>query len=126
MKYMIEILINNILGQAKYYLEAAGEFYPFGAVINKDDSLSPLGFYPGEEYPASKTLIIGLEKAIKEGLEKNEYKAAAIGIDVLINSGNEKKDAIQIHLYSEAVIELRIFYYYKKEGEYIFEAAIQE
>jgi len=56
-----ERLINNVLEQAKYFLEDADEFYPFGASITKNE-LRPMSAYDGNEYPKSVDLIRHVRK----------------------------------------------------------------
>jgi hypothetical protein len=121
----VELLANNILSQAKYYLTDAGEFYPFGAAGDQNNSIRPIGIYWGEENPKSSEVLLKLEKAIKEGVQKKLYYLGAIGIDVYINIAKnnvvEKKSAIQINIYSSDSSVTKYFLYTKTDSDYLFE-----
>ena len=47
------LLVDSILQQAKYFLEQAGEFYPFASIIDKENNLRPVSLHSEEEYPDS-------------------------------------------------------------------------
>jgi hypothetical protein len=96
----IDNLKNAIIDQAKYFLDHAGEFYPFGGVINNKDEIVPLAAATGDEHPQSQEVIDLLEKAIIEKLKNGEAKIAGICIDVTYKPRGEnyKKSAIQIKM----------------------------
>ena len=56
-------LKKNILDRARYYLEEANEFFPFGAAIGKNGDIRPIGIYFGEDYPDAIDVLKKLEKA---------------------------------------------------------------
>jgi hypothetical protein len=116
-------ILKNILQQAKYYLEAADEFFPFGAVLDEGSTLHPLGVYSEDEQPDSTMLLNQLESAIVTGIEKEVYKAGGIGIDVYlkVNDFSEKKTAIKIKLFSMQASATHYFYYFKTKDGYSFE-----
>jgi hypothetical protein len=111
-------LINNILAQAKYYLDNADEFYPFGAVIDNTNQLKPLSVFFGDDNPDSQSVFNQLEKVIKEGIIGHTYNAGAIGMDVYLNINedgrSEKKTAIQINYYLTD-FQSTIYYLYNKQ-----------
>lgn len=115
-------LTNNIIAQAKLYLEDADEFYPFGTVIDKGHNIKPVSYYGGKEYPDSTELLEKLEEVIKAGIANSDYLVAAIGVDVFVTVNSEKKTALQIRFYSSGSALILYFIYYKKDGEYFFEA----
>jgi len=121
-----ELLKNNILAQTKYYLEDANEFFPFGAVIDKNDRLKPISIYSEKDIPDSQVLHDQLKVALKKGLKNGDYLIAAIAIDVYINNSlnNEisKRTGVQITFhYSNANESASIYLYHKNEDGYSFE-----
>lgn len=124
-KEAIKALTDSILSQAAFFLNEADEFYPFGAVIDKNQKIKPVGIYFGEEFPDSTEVLNRLEAAIKEGLIKNDYLSAAIGVDIYINTktekGIEKKTALELRLYNNNSYSSSYFLYFKKDGKYILE-----
>jgi hypothetical protein len=60
----LEDLRDIILNLAKYFLSNAGEFYPFGAVINKKDEIVPLGVQLENDHPKPHEVIEVLERVI--------------------------------------------------------------
>ncbi len=116
-------MIQNILDQAKFFLESADEFFPFGCNIDQNNMLHPFSVYFETDRPDSMDVINESEKAIKFNLKENKYKLAAIGIDVNITNEEtlQKISAIQIRTYTLNSMEAIYFKYQKKEKEYFFE-----
>ncbi|PWV56222.1 hypothetical protein [Chitinophaga sp. S165] len=96
----IDSLRKLIIDQATAFLKEAGEFYPFGAAMDKNDELRPIGIYWGEEHPDSKEMIDRLSEALWNGIVRGDYKMAAMGIDVYISddSSNGKTSAVEIRV----------------------------
>ena len=123
-KEKINLLINNVLSQAKYYLDEADEFYPFGAAIDNNNSVRPIGIFFDEDHPESLQVFTKLQEAIKQKISIGEYEFAAIGMDVYINSDNNSKgkiSAIQINTYSKNSTDTTYFKYEKSDSGYVFE-----
>lgn len=120
-KEKMQVVIDNILLQAKLYLADADEFYPFGTVIDNEHNIKPVSYYGGEEFPDSTELLEKLEEVIKAGIAKSDYLVAAIGVDVFLTVNSEKKTALQIRFYSSDSALKLYFIYYKKDGKYFFE-----
>jgi hypothetical protein len=118
---IMEILIQNILGQAKLFLESADEFYPFGCNMDQNKELHPMSVYYDNDYPKSIDVINALEKTIKIGLENKKTKFAAIGIDINIEYLLKKTPAIEIRIYTLTVTDKKIYKYFKMGNEYLFE-----
>ena len=99
-------LLDSLIGQAKYFLEEAGEFYPYGSVLDVDMQVRPVGFYSENEYPESNEVLKQLETAIKDGLKNGKYLLAMIGVDVMIPAPargiTEKRSALQIRIYRDS------------------------
>jgi hypothetical protein len=94
-----EILMNDLLPIGVDFLKKYGEFYPYGAVLSKDDTIELLGFYEGNEFPPSKDIIDGLIETCKQLAENGEIKASGIAwnTSVTSNDGSET-DSIIISL----------------------------
>ncbi len=119
------ILKKNIVEQTKYYLENTGEFYPFGAIIDKTEILRPIGVYFGKENPDSIEVLNHLEEGIKKGISNGDYLLGAIGMDVLIpvktDMGSvEKKDALEIIIYDQKGDMDKYYFLYFLDGAYEF------
>lgn len=114
---MIEKLVDLIKQQAKIFLLDAGEFYAFGTAISNSDQIIPLAVYVANEpdKPESAPLIELLSAHIYQGIANNEYKAAAIGIDVIIKEHGERFDAIQIQIFDRAGSSFQIVKYILSE-----------
>jgi hypothetical protein len=117
--------VENVLDQAKYFLDNSDEFYPFGSILTNDGEIRPLGAFTGDDFPGSEELINVLEKSIKEGVQNHRYIGGGIAIDVFLTSGiKERINGIEIRLYNEELLEKCYFRYEKKGGEYfLFEYA---
>jgi hypothetical protein len=116
-----ELLIDNVLFQAKTFLADAGEFFPFGSVIDRDGNLKPVGIYFGDDHPQSTEVLERIEQAIIDGLKKHDYRIAAIGLDVAINTRIntvlERKDAVEIRIYELDTPQHKKFYYTYEKNE---------
>src|SRR5687768_16461934 len=97
-------LIDSILQQAKYFLEQAGEFYPFGSIIDNENRIRPVSLYSQDEYPDSGKILMDLENVLINGIHVNRILLAAIGADAYIkgdtNTNNAQQSALEIRLYS--------------------------
>jgi hypothetical protein len=116
-----ERLKENVILQARYFLENADEFYPFGAAIDKNYELKPIGIYFGEEYPSCVDVFNRLENALKDGIKKNHYLLAAIGMDVYITVDKKKQTALEIIVYNEDTVKKYHYIYSKSGDKYIFQ-----
>ena len=94
----IEKLIEVSKVQAEAFLLNAGEFYPFGNYINKEDKIKPALIYLENDMPQSQEVIEVLEKLFESELT-DDYKWAALAVDVLLTENDEKADALQIRFF---------------------------
>ncbi|HEY0611782.1 MAG TPA: hypothetical protein VGD35_19050 [Chitinophaga sp.] len=95
----VKSIRENIILQAENFLNEAGEFYPFGAVIDTKGDLKPVGIYFGEEHPDAGEVIDRLGVALYEGLERGDYKIVGMGIDIYLpGRGEKKRSAIEIRI----------------------------
>lgn len=110
-----------IINQAKHFLENAGEFYPFGGVINDTDEIVPLAATPDPEndYPQPQEIIDLLEKAIIDKLKTGKAKAAGVCIDVIYRprGAEHKKSAIQVKMLQSDGKSIDYYLPYKKYRE---------
>jgi hypothetical protein len=109
-----EILLKVIKQQAEIFLLDAGEFFPFGTCINKENKIIPTAAYLEDEddRPESQPLIEMLEGSLKRGLNNGEYIIGAVAFDILLTENGEKHDAIAIRIYETDAFRERIFKYY--------------
>jgi hypothetical protein len=117
-----EILINVIKQQAEMFLLDAGEFFPFGALINKENKIIPTAAYLEDENdgPQSQPLIEMLEESLKRGLANGDYIIGAVAFDILFTENDEKYDAIAIRIYETDAFSERVFKYYIHENHVEF------
>jgi hypothetical protein len=130
------LLMNNLdkilefsLEQGKFYLEKAGEFYPFGSILKNNGELVPLGIDIGEEYPDSLKIIEILEENILQRIDNNEILAGAIGTDVYIKSRktNDTISAIEVRAIDSQRKSSNIYLPYAKvNNELFFQEPIKE
>jgi hypothetical protein len=97
---LVKELRENITLQARHFLNEAREFYPFGAVINVNYLVKPVGIYFGQEHPESNDVINKLGSALYEGLQKGDYKIVGMGIDIYLPKTDDKE--------TQSAIEIRI------------------
>jgi hypothetical protein len=125
----IELLKKNIIDQARFYLENADEFYPFGASIDNKDNLRPVSFYIEEENPSTFEVLKKLETSLKARIENRESQYAALGLNVYINTNTSdekaKKNALEVRFFSKEINPKKFYYfYYKNKGNYFFEESL--
>ncbi|WP_426670939.1 hypothetical protein ACPPVU_06840 [Mucilaginibacter sp. McL0603] len=96
-----EILVKVIKQQAEVFLLDAGEFFPFGTCIGKDNAIIPIAACIEDENdrPESEPLIEMLENNIKSGLANEHFIIGALAYDVFLHENQEKFDAIVICIY---------------------------
>ena len=83
------------------FLLDAGEFYPFGTYIGRENNIVPFSAYIEDENdrPKSQPLIEMLENGIKKRLYEGECLAGALAYDIFIKENGEKFDAVMIHIF---------------------------
>jgi hypothetical protein len=119
-------LINHLVDTAETFLtQMEGEFYPFGAVIQSNGELIPVGYWDGNERPLSAPMIEALKRNFEERAAKKEIIAYAITYDSLArpSADAEKSDTIVIDYFDTRTNQLTEYYYpYKlaKNHEVVF------
>jgi hypothetical protein len=86
------------LFQAKYFLNDAKEFYPFGTLLLTDGTLKPISAYLEGEYPDSSQLLKILEQDLAKRLLNKEILACAIGVDVYYRTSLDKEKVTAIEI----------------------------
>lgn len=114
-------LITAIKEQAEIFILDAGEFYPFATYIDTDDKIVPLGVYLDNDFPSVKDVL----DALDDHLEKLDFKAAIIAIDVRINRPNLTCNAVQmiIHIPGEDT-RTSLLKYDVEAGKVVFEPLV--
>ena len=93
-----EILLNSILPMAEKLLEKNKEFYPLGAVLKLDDTVSMTASFDGKEFCDSKTLINEIVDIHQKLAIKGEIKASAVVWNGSVQVKEKKQDAIIVSL----------------------------
>lgn len=103
MKNSLELVRDFSIDQAKFYLEASKEFYPFGTVLKPDGTLNPVGIDLGGDYPDINEMIKVMEKSIIQRIKEGEIIAGAVGIDIFLRLevSDKKISAIEIRTLNE-------------------------
>lgn len=101
------------------FLLDAGEFYPFGSCVDKNNQLRPVGVYVDDEYPSALTVLSILEKNVKKGVEEGNYKIAAIALEVTIKENDVVYDAIEIRVFEDGVKDYKEYLGYHTYGTHI-------
>ena len=110
-----ESIINEIKIYSKRFIKKMGGFYPFAISINKNNEISSIGAYEGNDFPKSQVLIDLLEKSIRSEISNNKILIAAICIDIFLYQTIEglkiKKNAIEIRFLSASDIKIEHLIY---------------
>ncbi|MCR5602624.1 MAG: hypothetical protein K6G27_02845 [Lachnospiraceae bacterium] len=94
-----EELLNHILPAAEDLLRKNKEFYPVGAVLNNDNSVSFTATLEEGDFPDSESVISHLTEAHKTMAGNGEIKASGIAWNATITEGaGKKRDAIIVSL----------------------------
>jgi hypothetical protein len=113
----LEKLLNALLPFAQQMLQKHGEFYPFGASMQADGTISMIGAQvDGNEFPESAEVIALLEEGFRTGAKDGKIKALGMCTDVrvVVPGGSEKTDAIQANLEHSEAGAVSVFLPYKK------------
>lgn len=109
-----KILI-NIFEQAETYLKEIGEFAPFGATINLEEQITPLGYYSNEAIVDSSIAIEELQEGIEDKFIKEIIKLGAIGVNVSIQVKGEPSEALLVKITEDGINWSEDYYLYKLE-----------
>lgn len=96
-------LLEHCTEFARQMIEKAGEFYPFGAEIDREGQLKALGFADGSERPAPQDLYSYAQKVLSQRARAGEILGAAIAANVNIPAqfSAPYPDGIRVHVESD-------------------------
>lgn len=112
-KNIVQELINYCHSFAESLLLEQEEFYPFGAYSDNEGELIPVGFYAGDDFPLSNTVIAGLKENFQKRLRDKEIRAYAITSDTRIKNEQfpNTVDAISIQITQRDIDEVINYYF---------------
>ena len=94
-----EELLNALLPFAVNQLKKHGEFYPFGAVLNKDGEISFTAVDSCDDHPDSTGMINRLTVVHNVQAKQGEIKASGICWNAsILHENGEKSDAVLLSL----------------------------
>jgi hypothetical protein len=99
---------------AKYMLNESKEYYPFGAIIDNNGELIPVGYKDNEtDMPQSQKVINELKNRFKDDLNNNKIRAYGLTyyVRVQINESCDKSDAILIDIVHCDSPDIPIYYF---------------
>ncbi|WP_396188508.1 hypothetical protein [Flavobacterium sp.] len=111
---------------ANHMLIESKEYYPFGAFIDNNGELIPVGYKDNEtDMPESQKVISELTAHFEDDLRNNKIKAYGVTYDVRvqINDSGDKSDAILIDIVHRDSSEIPQYYFtysWTEKGELIF------
>ncbi len=126
---MFEKIKENLILQAEYYLKQFESFYPFGCVIEKNDNIKPVSAFLENDNPDTVEVLNELTNGLRKGIQKKDYKAVGIAVDVSVIPPNkkEKMDALELRIWNQGK-KINIYIPYTKSinGEIIFLESYEE
>ena len=116
-----QILINAIKENAKYFLDEAGEFFPFAVCVNDEDQFVPIYLDDEEEFPDDESMIEELKFCITKAIEEESFSSGGIAFDAVVSKDDNDHDAVRI-LYFENTSQFSTtdFVYSMKNNKAIF------
>lgn len=114
-KQDFERLLKATLPFAEHMLTNHGEFYPYGATMERTGKITSVGGYTGNEHPNSTEVIDLLKGAFRAQAKTNGIMACALAYDIrTVPPGQtEKTDAIAIALDHRDGLSVVMVYAYK-------------
>ena len=113
-----EELLNVVLPYAEELLSKHGEFFPFGAAMNRLGGISHESAFPGSEQPPSSEVVDLLRRAFRSAGRSGDYRATAIAYDARVQvPGTESKtDAVAVELDHRESYSVVVFFPYALSG----------
>jgi hypothetical protein len=105
-------LIEAIKENAKYFLEEAGEFFPFAVCVNEDDQFVPIYLDEEEEFDSDESMVEELKFCVTKAIEEESFISGAIAYDAVINQEGTEQDAIRIIFFESGMQQISEDYAY--------------
>jgi hypothetical protein len=114
----LQILLNMVLPFARPILEEHGEFYPFGAFVDRDGRTQMLSADASTEHPAPVAIVGLLTEALQAKAQRGECRAVAICYNGRTKiQGKSTTDAIIVHLERDSLyMEAAVPYTLSEDG----------
>ena len=93
-----EVLLEALLSASKNLLIKNGEFYPIGAVLSNDTTVTFTAVHSDNEFPDSKSVIRDLVSSHKQMAQKGKIKASGIAWNGTFTSVGKQADEIIVSL----------------------------
>jgi len=114
-----ELLMNSLTPVADKMLSEHGEFYPYGAVLEKSGDIRQIAASDGTETPPSKPMIEHLVNRIRKLAKMGDILASGIVYDakILLPDSEVKSDAIVIELEHISNYSVKVMAAYSKSSD---------
>jgi hypothetical protein len=122
----LDALLNAVLPFAEQMLRQHGDFYPFGATIERDGKISLIQADLGEEedIPDSPELVHLLYEGLRDRAVRGEIRGGAVCMNVSIRpeGSDEETDAVRVSLDHAQHEPLDVFqpYALERNGDVVF------
>ncbi|MBK6398764.1 MAG: hypothetical protein IPP27_03145 [Bacteroidetes bacterium] len=90
------VLIEAIKENAKYFLEEAGEFFPFAVCVNDEDQFVPIYLDDEEEFEDDESMIEELKFCVSKAIEEESFTIGAIAFDTIVTLSDTEQNAIRV------------------------------
>lgn len=110
----IQSIIDYCYMFAEHMLIESKEYYPFGAIIDNNGELIPVGYKDNDtDMPESQKMIDELTTHFSNDLNENKIKAYGVTYDVRvqINDSGDKSDAILIDIVHRDFSDIPQYYF---------------
>ncbi len=120
----LDELLNTLFPFAEQMLAKHGEFYPFGARMEKDGTIAHVAAHTGDEHSPSQEVIDLLARGFRDEALQGKVRAVGICFDVRVIPPNQadETDAVCARLEHENGEAVQVFLPYHKSrlGKYKF------
>lgn len=95
-------MLTHCIEFARTMLERAGEFYPFGATVDRDGAVGAVGGYDGHEQPNPTDIYQLLSEGFAKGAAAGDYRGVALAANVNIPAqySPPAPDGLRVHIES--------------------------
>lgn len=93
-----ENLLESLLSASENLLKKNSEFYPIGAVLTNEGTVTFTAVHSDNEFPDSQSVISDLVSSHKQMAQQNEIKASGIAWNGTVSFDGKPSDAIVVSL----------------------------